>query len=381
MSGNARGPSSAFCLLYRLGQLKPTPPQIRMMLDHKDSPYIRAVGPTRRGALRVLGAGGRGLLRRAPCLRQGTCTCFVGCRASAHRHILHPEPPALRTPRWLTVLPAACPLCCRWVSCTCATCATRASCGPGAGNMRRTRRWVQRCAAGHSTSGGPGGGGEGRAADGVAHTACTRRERSWLCLQGCGSPAGGLALALGVYSRACITHTLKLLHPRPTALGVAAAVLKHAAPTPPLQEFTPSPAGMGKQITMGDFVRDILLDQVRATSLGPSLIGRGGLLCGLLWGERMQSEAGRAGGARPHTPTSYAEWQVAVRRPVLLGGRAGAAPVKPLSGGAALLAGCLQLCSRPRPRPHPRPCPPPPCVQVCCAPAHALLPATPCCPA
>ncbi|GAB4814832.1 hypothetical protein N2152v2_001878 [Parachlorella kessleri] len=44
MSGNARGPSSAFCLLYRLGQLKPTPQQIRMMLDHKDSPYIRAVG-------------------------------------------------------------------------------------------------------------------------------------------------------------------------------------------------------------------------------------------------------------------------------------------------------------------------------------------------
>ncbi|KAL6781571.1 hypothetical protein ACKKBF_B08550 [Auxenochlorella protothecoides x Auxenochlorella symbiontica] len=44
MSGNARGPSTAFNLLYRLGQLKPTPKELRMMLDHKDSPYIRAVG-------------------------------------------------------------------------------------------------------------------------------------------------------------------------------------------------------------------------------------------------------------------------------------------------------------------------------------------------
>lgn len=43
MSGNARGPSTAFNLLYRLGQLKPTPKELRMMLDHKDSPYIRAV--------------------------------------------------------------------------------------------------------------------------------------------------------------------------------------------------------------------------------------------------------------------------------------------------------------------------------------------------
>jgi pre-mRNA-splicing factor 38B len=44
LSGNARGPSSAFCLLYRLGQLKPSPPDLREMLDHKDSPYIRALG-------------------------------------------------------------------------------------------------------------------------------------------------------------------------------------------------------------------------------------------------------------------------------------------------------------------------------------------------
>lgn len=44
MSGNARGPTTAFNLLYRLCQLRPTHGEIRMMLDHKDSPYIRAVG-------------------------------------------------------------------------------------------------------------------------------------------------------------------------------------------------------------------------------------------------------------------------------------------------------------------------------------------------
>ncbi|PRW61404.1 pre-mRNA-splicing factor 38B isoform X1 [Chlorella sorokiniana] len=44
MSGNARGPSTAFNLLYRLGQLQPDPREVRQMLDHKDSPYIRAVG-------------------------------------------------------------------------------------------------------------------------------------------------------------------------------------------------------------------------------------------------------------------------------------------------------------------------------------------------
>jgi hypothetical protein len=43
LSGNARGPSTAFCLLFRLGQLRPEPAVIREMLDHRDSPYIRAV--------------------------------------------------------------------------------------------------------------------------------------------------------------------------------------------------------------------------------------------------------------------------------------------------------------------------------------------------
>lgn len=44
MSGNARGATSAFCLLVRLGQLKPTDEQVQQLLDHTDSPYIRAVG-------------------------------------------------------------------------------------------------------------------------------------------------------------------------------------------------------------------------------------------------------------------------------------------------------------------------------------------------
>jgi hypothetical protein len=43
MSGNARGPSSAFCLMYRLFTLKPNVKQIKDLIDHVDSPYIRAV--------------------------------------------------------------------------------------------------------------------------------------------------------------------------------------------------------------------------------------------------------------------------------------------------------------------------------------------------
>ena len=43
MSGNARGPSTAFCILNRLFVLKLTPRQVRTMLQHEDSPYIRAV--------------------------------------------------------------------------------------------------------------------------------------------------------------------------------------------------------------------------------------------------------------------------------------------------------------------------------------------------
>ena len=43
MSGNIRGPSSAFCLLYRLFELKLTEEQIQETITCKDSVYIRAV--------------------------------------------------------------------------------------------------------------------------------------------------------------------------------------------------------------------------------------------------------------------------------------------------------------------------------------------------
>ena len=45
MSGNARGPSTAFCCLFKLCDLKPTGKEIRSMLSHRDSPFIRAVRP------------------------------------------------------------------------------------------------------------------------------------------------------------------------------------------------------------------------------------------------------------------------------------------------------------------------------------------------
>ena len=50
MSGNARGPSSAFCLVYRLAQIKPTVDQVNETIKCTDSPYIRAVS-ARRAAL------------------------------------------------------------------------------------------------------------------------------------------------------------------------------------------------------------------------------------------------------------------------------------------------------------------------------------------
>lgn len=44
MSGNVRGPSTAFCLLYRLFELKPTEEQVKDTIVCGDSPYIKAVG-------------------------------------------------------------------------------------------------------------------------------------------------------------------------------------------------------------------------------------------------------------------------------------------------------------------------------------------------
>lgn len=43
LAGNARGPSTAFCLLFRLFHVKPSEEELRATIDHEDSVYIRAV--------------------------------------------------------------------------------------------------------------------------------------------------------------------------------------------------------------------------------------------------------------------------------------------------------------------------------------------------
>ncbi|XP_019055933.1 PREDICTED: pre-mRNA-splicing factor 38B-like isoform X3 [Nelumbo nucifera] len=44
MTGNCRGPSTAFCLLYKFFTMKLTVKQMHGLLRHPDSPYIRAIG-------------------------------------------------------------------------------------------------------------------------------------------------------------------------------------------------------------------------------------------------------------------------------------------------------------------------------------------------
>ncbi|KAJ6396584.1 hypothetical protein OIU77_021587 [Salix suchowensis] len=44
MTGNCRGPSTSYCLLYKFFTMKLTVKQMHGLLKHKDSPYIRAVG-------------------------------------------------------------------------------------------------------------------------------------------------------------------------------------------------------------------------------------------------------------------------------------------------------------------------------------------------
>ncbi|CAI5481169.1 unnamed protein product [Closterium sp. Yama58-4] len=44
MTGNCRGPSTAFCLLYKFFTMKLTVKQVQGLITHADSPYIRAVG-------------------------------------------------------------------------------------------------------------------------------------------------------------------------------------------------------------------------------------------------------------------------------------------------------------------------------------------------
>jgi pre-mRNA-splicing factor 38B len=51
MTGNCRGPSSAFCLLYKLFTMKVTVNQMHGLLKHMDSPYIRAVSLCPLGSL------------------------------------------------------------------------------------------------------------------------------------------------------------------------------------------------------------------------------------------------------------------------------------------------------------------------------------------
>ena len=44
MTGGARGPSTAFCLLVRLFTIRLSERDVRSMMDHVDSPYIRCIG-------------------------------------------------------------------------------------------------------------------------------------------------------------------------------------------------------------------------------------------------------------------------------------------------------------------------------------------------
>ncbi|GMH05144.1 hypothetical protein Nepgr_006984 [Nepenthes gracilis] len=44
MTGNCRGPSTAFCLMYKFFTMKLTVKQMHGLLKHPDSPYIRAIG-------------------------------------------------------------------------------------------------------------------------------------------------------------------------------------------------------------------------------------------------------------------------------------------------------------------------------------------------
>ncbi|KAI8475811.1 MAG: PRP38 family-domain-containing protein, partial [Monoraphidium minutum] len=44
LGGNARGPSTAFCLLHRLCALRLSQDEVTATINHADSPYIRAIG-------------------------------------------------------------------------------------------------------------------------------------------------------------------------------------------------------------------------------------------------------------------------------------------------------------------------------------------------
>jgi hypothetical protein len=126
LAGNARGPSTAFCLLYRLFELKPTEEEVQQTINHEDSAYIRAVRhvtsllwlfPTMCTPVNLA------CWRRAVFLRVSWLQLNVGWS--------HPAYNALGS-----VLSGPCPVLtlppiCRLASCTCAMSQTPVSCGPG----------------------------------------------------------------------------------------------------------------------------------------------------------------------------------------------------------------------------------------------------------
>lgn len=95
MSGNARGASSAFCLLFRLGQLKPSDEDVQKLLDHSDSPFIRAVRASPAPPLALL-----------PLRSSGTLVCAASRIAGFHSILVAFGMPPER--RALPVLVAVC---------------------------------------------------------------------------------------------------------------------------------------------------------------------------------------------------------------------------------------------------------------------------------
>ena len=120
------------------------------------------------------------------------------------------------------------------------------------------------------------------------------------------------------------------------------------------QEFSPSPAGLGSVVTMGDFVRDVLLDQVRgqgkgrggAGSMCVHAVSRTALLGRAALGQRRRRRALlRRGGPPPPPPPPI---------------RASSGRPSPSHCSQAAQPAC-RVVTLPPPAPAFRPCQPPPC--------------------
>lgn len=228
MGGNARGPSTAFCLLHRLFALRMSVEEITATLNHADSPFIRAVSTAgEAGACEAFGcaaggsAGGGGIAAPRP-PPSGTLSRCAASRAASTRREAHGTPFAR---------PPAAP---RLASCTCATCATPATSGTGSRPTWRTRRCAA-LAACRAAGGSPGGG-----------------SRSDLA-------GGPRALGPGLWFPG---GRFRSPRPQPGPRLPHASLRAAASPPPPrLQMFKPSK--WSDPVTMGDYVRDLLLDQVR----------------------------------------------------------------------------------------------------------------------